>query len=193
MRKPSSQKENSRRTKRVAVSGMMVALGVIILYMGSLIEVLDISMAAIASLLCIIAVIEYGRGYAWMVFGATALLAMLVLPEKFTPSLYAMLIGYYPILKELIERIGKKSVFNQMGFEVLRWTIKIIFFNCALVAFALVAVYLLNLPESENWMKITMLLLANATFVIYDIALTRLISTYLFRIRGRLRLPGSDR
>ena len=44
----SSHEASSARTKRVAVSGMMVALGVIILYVGSLIEVLDISMAAIA-------------------------------------------------------------------------------------------------------------------------------------------------
>ena len=80
---------------------MMVALGVIILDIGSLIEVLDVSMAAIASLICILTVAEYGRIYAWMVFAATALAAMLVLPEKFTPSLYALLLGYYPILKEL--------------------------------------------------------------------------------------------
>jgi hypothetical protein len=185
-----SRKEKSLRTKRVAVSGMMVALGVIILYMGSLIEVLDISMAAIASILCIIAVIEYGKIYAIMVFGATAILAMLVLPEKYTPSLYALLIGYYPILKELIERIGKKSIFSQRGFSVLRWAIKLVFFNCALLVFALVAKYILLLPEAEKWMQITMFVLANAVFVVYDIALTRLISTYIFTVRSRLRLPG---
>ena len=174
---------------------MMIALSVIILYMGSLIEVLDISMAAIASLLCIIAVIEYGRGYAWMVFGGTALIAMLLLPEKFTPSLYALLIGYYPILKELIERIGKKSPFPSPGkrYSVLRWAIKLLFFNCAFLAFALVAIYLLALPESAKWMKITMFILANVAFVLYDVALTRLISTYIFRIRDRLRLPGGRR
>ena len=187
---PRERKERSLRTKRVAVSGMMVALGVIILYMGSLIEVLDISMAAIASLLCIIAVIEYGKIYAVMVFGATALLAMLVLPEKYTPALYALLIGYYPILKELIERIGKKSIFSQRGFSVLRWVIKLVFFNCALLVFALVAKYILVLPESEKWMQITMFALANAVFVVYDVALTRLISTYIFQVRARLRLPG---
>ena len=172
---------------------MAIALGVIILYMGSLIEVLDISMAAIASLLCIIAVIEYGKGYAVMVFGGTALIAMLVLPEKFTPSLYALLIGYYPILKEIIERIGKKSVFSRRIFGVLRWAIKLVFFNCAFLAFALVAVYLLALPESEEWMQITMFVLGNVTFVVYDVALTRLISTYIFRLRSRLRLPGAER
>ena len=186
-----SRLERSNRTKRVAVSGMMVALGVIILYIGSLIEVLDISMAAIASLICIITVIEYGKLYALLVFGATALLAMLLLPEKFTPSLYALLIGYYPILKEIIERMGKKS--GKRGFSVLRWAVKLIFFNAALAVVAVVAVYVLVLPESEEWMKLTMLLLGNAAFVLYDIALTRMISLYFFRIRRRFKLPGGER
>ena len=193
MKKRSAQKERSLRTKRVAVCGMMIALGVIILYMGSLIEVLDISMAAIASLLCIIAVIEYGKAYAWMVYGGTALVAMLLLPEKFTPSLYALIIGYYPILKELIERIGKRSIFKKRLFVALRWAIKLVFFNVALLAFALVAIYLLALPETEEWLQITMFVLCNVTFVIYDVALTGLISTYIFRIRVRLRLPGGGR
>lgn len=169
----------------------MVALGVVILYIGSLIEVLDISMAAIASLLCIIAVIEFGRGYAWLVFGATATLAMLTLPEKFTPSLYALIIGYYPMIKELVERIGKKRKIK--GAAVVQWALKLLFFNCSLLVFALVTIYLLALPESEEWMQITMFFLANAAFVLYDIALTRLISTYVFRLRDRFRLPGGRR
>ena len=184
--------QRSARTKRVAVSGMMVALGVIILYVGSLIEVLDISMAAIASLICIIALVEYGKLYVWMVFAATALAAMLLLPEKFTPSLYALLIGYYPMIKELIERVGKKSAKRGL-FAVLRWAIKLVFFNAALLAVALVAIYILILPESAEWMQITMILLANAAFILYDIALTKMISAYFFRIRRRFKLPGGER
>ena len=192
MNKRRSSAERSSRTKRVAVSGMMVALGVIILYVGSLVEVLDISMAAIASLICIIVVIEYGKLYAWMVFAATALAAMLLLPEKFTPSLYALLIGYYPMIKELIERIGKKSGKRAL-FGSVRWIVKLLFFNAALLAVALVAIYILILPESEEWMQITMILLANAAFVLYDVALTRMISMYFFRIRRRFRLPGGEK
>ena len=186
----SSLAERSNRTKRVAVSGMMVALGVIILYVGSLIEVLDISMAAIASLICIIAVIEYGRVYALMIYAATALAAMLLLPEKFTPSLYALLIGYYPIIKELIERIGRKSGKRAL-FAVVRWAVKLAFFAAALLAVTLVAIYVLILPEYAEWLEVVVFLLAGATFVLYDIALTRMISTYIFRIRRRFRLPGS--
>ena len=164
---------------------MMAALGVVILYVGSLIEVLDISMAAIASLLCIIAVIEYGRGYAWLVYAATATLAMLLLPEKLTPSLYAFLIGYYPMVKELVERIGKRRAFS--GCRAMQWAIKMLFFNSALLAFAAFAIYILALPTEAEWMQWTMFFLANAAFVLYDIALTRLITTYVLRLRSRFK------
>lgn len=170
---------------------MMVALGVIILYIGSLIEVLDISMAAIASLICILTVAEYGRIYAWMVFAATALAAMLVLPEKFTPSLYALLLGYYPILKELIERIGKKS--GRKAYGVLRWAVKLVYFNIALLAVALVAVFVLMLPDSGEWLEITIFILANVTFVLYDVLLTRLTGAYFHKFRKRFKLPGAGR
>ena len=164
---------------------MMAALGVVILYVGSLIEVLDISMAAIASLLCVIAVIEFGRGYAWLVFAATATLAMILLPEKFTPSLYAFMIGYYPMVKELVERIGKKRMFK--GCRALQWAVKLIFFNCALLVFAIIAIYILLVPTEAEWMQWTMLILANAAFILYDIALTRLITTYVLRLRHRFK------
>ena len=127
-----------------------------------------------------------------MIFAATALAAMLLLPEKFTPSLYALLIGYYPMIKELIERMGKKSAKRGL-IAVLHWAVKLVFFNAALLAVALVAIYILILPESAEWMQITMILLANAAFVLYDIALTKMISAYFFRIRRRFKLPGGER
>jgi hypothetical protein len=46
---------------------MLSALGVVLLYIGSLVEALDLSAAVLASLACIIAVIEYGKGAPWAV------------------------------------------------------------------------------------------------------------------------------
>ena len=169
---------------------MLVALGVIILYVGSLIEVLDISMAAIASLICVIVVIEYGGVYSWMVYAATAALAFLVLPEKFTPSLYATVVGYYPIIKEYVERIGKKSDKPRKHFAVIHWCIKLAAFNVALVVFGLIAIYMLLIPVDGFWALLGVIALVNLTFIIYDVALTRMISMYFFRIRKRLKLPG---
>ena len=73
--------------RQLTVCAMLTALGVIFLGIGSLLEVLDISMAVIASICVIITVIEYGKGAPWMVFAATAILSFLLIPNKL-PSIF---------------------------------------------------------------------------------------------------------
>ena len=58
----SDMKSSQKRTKRIAVCAMSAALCTTILYLGSFIEVLDMSMAVLASLLTMIMVVEYGKG-----------------------------------------------------------------------------------------------------------------------------------
>ena len=74
--------ESGRATRRLAVSAMLAALGVVLLWLGALVEVLDLSMAAIASMLAVFAVIEMSRRYAILVYAVTALLSLLLLPVR---------------------------------------------------------------------------------------------------------------
>ena len=45
-----NRKESVMRTRKLAVSAMLCALGVVILYLGSVINVLDLTMVAIAAI-----------------------------------------------------------------------------------------------------------------------------------------------
>ena len=107
------------KTRVLALCSLFSALGVIILYMGSLIEVIDLSMAVIASLLVIVAVIEIGGIYPWLIYAVTSALSFLLLPNKFVAVVYFAFAGFYPILKEKIEKVKglicavlKLGVFN---------------------------------------------------------------------------------
>ena len=111
----------------MAVSSVLSALGVVMLYLGSMVEVLDMSMAVIASLICVFAVIEYGKGYPWLIFSVTAILSVLLLPIKTPAVMYAVFFGYYPIIKEKLERLPR----------VVSWILKEVIFN---VAFAVMAI-----------------------------------------------------
>ena len=93
-----------KHTKRLTVSAMLAALGVVIMSLGALIESLDLTTAALASMLCIYAVIELGRGYPWMIWAVTSLLSLLLLPYPKTPALFYVLMGAYPIIKEKLEK-----------------------------------------------------------------------------------------
>jgi len=171
--------ERSERTKRVAVCAMLSALGVVVLYLGSLIEVLDISMAVISSLFAVMAVIEFGGLAPWAIYAATGILSAILLPSKLPAVMYILFFGFYPIIKEKIERIKHR---------VLGWAIKEVVFNVCLVSLMFIAKWFMLDPEGMFVFEVIFFGLANVAFVLYDIALTRLISLYIYRIRKKFRL-----
>ena len=64
-----------KKSKEVALAGMLTALAVVILFLGSLVELLDLSAAALAALVVMVAVIELGNGKAFAVYLAAAVLS----------------------------------------------------------------------------------------------------------------------
>ena len=172
--------KSGRATRRLTVSAMLAALGVVLLWLGAQVEVLDLSMAAIASMAVVFAVIEMDRRYAMLVYGVTAVLSLLLLPVKTPALIYAAFAGYYPVLKAVLE--GKLP-------RGAAWCVKTISF-CAGVAVALlVGAKVLLIDLTWLWANRWYLLLTLPVFLLYDVALTRLISAYLHKWRGRLRLP----
>jgi hypothetical protein len=157
---------------------MLSALGVVVLYLGSLIEVLDISMAVISSLFAVMAVIEYGGIAPWAIYAVTGILSAVLLPSKLPAVMYILFFGFYPIVKERIERIKNRW----LGFAI-----KEIVFNVCLVSLMFIAKWFMLDPEGLFVFEVIFFCLANLTFVIYDIALTRIISLYIYRIRKKFR------
>ncbi len=156
----------------------------VFLTLGAFVEVLDLSMAAIASLTVIFAVIELKGKYPYLVYLTTAVLSLLLLPSKTPALLYALFAGYYPILKALFEGHFSRPV---------AWLFKILTFNAALALIVFVSVKLLVLYELtwQAWYW-ALPVACTAVFVLYDVALTRLITAYLMRWRKRFRFLQDD-
>ena len=174
-------RNTQKQIKYLTVSAMLCALSVIILALGSVIEVVDLSVAVIASLLCVWAVIEMGGMYPWLIWIVTSTLGMILLPLK-TPALfYAVAFGFYPMIKELAE---KRTQF-------VAWIIKLVTFHACL-ALMFFGLYLFFPAVLEGSMQPLILIgtyvLSLAVFIIYDIALSRLITLYVFKFRRRFRL-----
>ncbi len=168
-----------KQTKILTVCAMLSALGVILLGIGSLIETLDLTTAALASVLCIYAVIEIGGAYPWMIWAVTSLLGLILLPQK-SPAVFYLFIGSYPMLKELLEKLPR----------AVCWILKLAVLHVMLVLVWLVIriFFPADAQIDFGWMMLGVYMLGVATFLIYDLALTRLITLYLRRLRGRLGL-----
>ncbi|MBQ7499726.1 MAG: hypothetical protein IJT91_02415 [Clostridia bacterium] len=173
--------KKDNKAKYVSISALLAALGVVIMYLGSLVEVLDLSLAALASIIITFAALELGRVYPILIYAVTSALSLLILPNKFGALVYLVFAGYYPIVKEKLEgRFGPKASFIP----------KFIIFNAALTVLVLAWIFVISQPEEFFYMYIVAYLIGNAAFLLYDIALTRMITLYVFKLRKRF---GIDR
>ena len=161
---------------------MLCALGVVILGLGALIEVLDITVAVIASLLTVYAVIEIGGAYPWLIWIVTSIVALLLLPLKTPVLFYTFLTGYYPILKQKIERRMARLPAWALKMGVLVISLVVIWAFMWLFAPTL-------LETSGGWIMIAAtVILGVFCFVLYDICLTRLITVYFVKLQKRFRM-----
>ena len=175
-------KKTSLQIKYLTVSAMLCALGVVILGLGAVIEVLDITVAAIASLLTIYAVIEIGGAYPWLIWIVTSIIALLLLPLKTPVLFYAFLTGYYPILKQKIERHMARLPAWILKIAVLAISVGVIWVVMWLFAPAL-------LETTGGWVMIAVtLFLGVFAFVLYDFCLTRLITLYFVKLQKRFKI-----
>ena len=83
------------KTHRLAVCAILSALGVVLIYFGSLIEVLDMSAAVLASVGCIFAAIEFGGAYPWLIYAVTGVLSLILVPNPISALMYILFFGFY--------------------------------------------------------------------------------------------------
>ncbi|MBQ3003763.1 MAG: hypothetical protein IJD82_08530, partial [Clostridia bacterium] len=163
--------------KAVATSGVLAALAVVILLLGSLIELLDLSAAAMASLVIMVAVIDLGIGYAAGVYAVAAVLSVLLFPKTAT-IVFAAFVGYYPIVKVYLDRIKPR---------LLQYTVKLVLFNTFLFAILWLVEQLLGAGNDWSALGVPLYVLGNLTFLVFDLAIARLSLFYIHKIKRRFQ------
>ena len=160
---------------KIALSGVVAALGLVLMLLTSVIPFGTYAFPCFAGILTVVIVIEIGWGYAFAVFGVTAALSFLLVTDKEAALLYVIFLGYYPIVKSFIERIRSRT---------LQYVVKLVLFNACMIGAYYIALGLLSIPEDSFKilglnLPLVFLVIGNAVFVIYDICVTRLVTIYL--------------
>ena len=158
---------------------MLTALGVVALYLGSVFEVMDLSVSCLASLAVLFCSAELGNKYALAVYGGTSILSFILVPNKWIAVYFIMFFGIMPITKKLFEKTGK----------IFSWVLKIAAFNAEIFAFYFIAKKLDFFAENESGLPylLAMLALANAAFILADRLYTLLLNVYFRKYRARIR------
>ena len=114
-------------TKKLTISALTVALGVVFMVVGAVFQVLDLSTATLASLLVVFIYLEIGSPYTWLVWLCTSLGAFLLYPGSTMWLVYLLMFGIYPIVKGYIERLPRflwlplKLLFLNISLLLMVW------------------------------------------------------------------------
>lgn len=153
--------------KQVAFGGMMAALALVVMNLGSLIPVATFVCPVICMLILAFVTKMCGNSIGWAWYGAVSILSVLMAPDKEAAAVFLFL-GYYPILKPQFERkrgslIWKGLLFN--GAILVMYGVLIRVFGMDRLA----AEY----RELGEIMTAVMLVMGNVTFFLLDKTLTR--------------------
>ena len=171
-----------KNSMRVAFCGVIAALSTVLFLLTGVVPVATIALPAIAGCLLIPVVVEVGLPWAFGVYGVCCVLGLLFAPDREALLIYLLFFGYYPALFAVVGRIRSR---------VLRYGVKLLVLNVAVVLEVLLSVYALGIPlETLSILvpagPVVLWVLANVVFVVYDLALEGLIVQYLNRVHDRL-------
>jgi len=160
----------------LSISAVLGALAVVLLMLSCVLPTMQLTVIAVAGILSAAVLIECGVKWAGLQYGTVSILAILLLPDKSSALFYTLFFGHYPIVKYLLERIHN---------PILCWGAKLAAGNLCLAAMILLlrAFFPEWQMEYELWMII---LLCEGVFVLFDLALSRLLGYYQFRIRPKI-------
>lgn len=169
-----------KKTVKIAFCGVMAAMGTAVMLL-SYFPYFTYGVPALSGLVSLVVLIEIGFKWAWGTYAVIAFTAMLF-AEPEAKLMFVLILGYYPILKACIERLKNKS---------LQYILKFAVFNCAVFAvykvFAEVfGVYTADIGSAGTLGVVFMLMLANVTFFLYDIALVRVADFYIARFHKHI-------
>ncbi len=172
-----------KSTFRLVFCAVIAALEVVLMLITGIVPVGTYALPCFAGGLTLMIVIEYGWKWALGVFGVAALLSALFAADKEAVLYFIAIFGYYPILKNPIERFIKN--------KIVQYAVKLAVFNAAAVSSFFIATTLLSVKAEEfNIFGINMplvfLLFGNMFFLLYDFALTAFVGLYVRNLRSKL-------
>lgn len=159
----------------------MSALAVVFMLL-SYFPYLTYAIPAVAGLFIMITVIEINLKWAFLSYLSSAVLVFLF-AEPESRLLYIFFLGYYPILKAIIEKIKK---------PVIEWILKVLSFNLAVLVVYMIFAKPMGIDFSDfdtfgKYGALIVLSLGNLAFVLYDIAVSRMATVYMWVVRPKFK------
>ena len=166
------------RTRIIAISGVLLGLAIALLYLKTLVPILDFSIYILISLFTGVIIQESNHGWAWLFFISSVLLSLILPVNKLSFLLFYSFFGYFGIIKFYIEKIKLKAA----GF-----ILKIVFINTAVILNYYIAASFLPGIFGDGIQLYLIMLVATAFVFIYDYIYTMVMVFYSGKLRKLIR------
>lgn len=170
-------------TKKIALTGLLCALGAVIMLLGGVIPMATFACPMLAGLVLIPVFVECGQKLAYGAYIAIAVLGLILCPDKEAALLFAF-IGHYPVLRWRLD---------QLKSGLLRIIAKLGVFNiCILIMYALVLwvfqmdQIIAEYREMGTVLTIVTLVIGNICLILYDRMIAVFTNLYVFKFRDKL-------
>lgn len=179
------------KAKDIALGGILVALTTIVLYATSILPISTLAILTIASALIPVCIIRSNIKTSIFVYISSSLIAFFLVPINIS-FLYFIFFGVYGIVKYFIERIRK---------EKLEIVFKLVFFNIAFIIGFIIMQNVLGIniiaglevlmsrffdTSGRTIASIILWIVVQPIFLIYDYAMTMIITFYMERIHKNI-------
>ncbi len=174
---------DKHKIKMTALCGIFSAAELVILYLSSVFQILDLAIAAMTIAFTVVLMIEYGKKPMTVVYLVVSVLSLLIVPHKFSPLCYIFFMGSYPIIKPFFDNVNK----------ILGFVLKLMYFNgCYVVLYAVVAHFALldDIFGIGTPMFFVTMGVANVAFLLCDYVIGLMSGLYVKVLRRKF---GFDR
>ena len=166
------------KSKQIALCGLLCALAATMLLLGGILGIGMFAGPILAMAVLLPILEEYGGNTAAAAYGAAAILALLLVPDRET-ALVFVFFGWYPLLQPKILALPSR---------LLRLVCKLLFCNLAIALAYGILLFLFQLSDLAGetpLMTALLVVLGNVVFLLLDRLLCRLAVLWQRKLRRR--------
>lgn len=175
---------DDRVSYRVALGGIVSAFCLICMFLTGIFPLLNLTLPMISGTLLLIVVEEVGMAWGWLTYAAVSLLSLFITFDKEAAMIFILFFGSYPLLRRVIGKLRPK---------VLCILVKLVLFNCSMLAYFYLNIWLFGLTELRDsflelgrYAGIIVLVLLNPFLLIYDYLMDALCQVYRLKLKPRI-------
>lgn len=168
----------------MAFGGMLLAVTVICMLLGSVIETNTLFLLAVASFFVGIMLREFGRKTGAAFYLAGVLLGLVTAPNKFYVISYAAMGLYILLIEEAWRRLGRLS--GKADWRRIFWGLKFFIFNAMYLPVIFLFQKLLFARSLSGWMLVFVLLAGQIGLFVYDQAYEYVQRNVWSKVRGKI-------